>query len=114
MPKQQLIPEPSLRKAIRTVLNGPILSDDLLGVTTNISETMESTSQETDPTQNPSEKKRKINAAIDHIERVDLVYQGLNKLSSPLGALFYQHYGPSTLEQKRKAPTACKKFFEQV
>ena len=102
-PKQQLLLDAALRKLIRQVVNPPKLEDSLPrgddGPTSNAEQV---------------ELTRQSRQVVEHLARIDAVYDGLRKECETLAVFFLDAYGAVAFSQKKMAPSATMRFFLQV
>ncbi|KAJ2912523.1 hypothetical protein MD484_g7877, partial [Candolleomyces efflorescens] len=103
-PRQQLLLDSSLRKLIRQAVNPPKLTESQPEDVLN------------EPASNAAriEQSRHSRLVVEHLARIDAVYDGLRKECEALARLFLDAYGAVAFAEKKPAPAATTRFFLQV
>ncbi|RXW14434.1 hypothetical protein EST38_g11419 [Candolleomyces aberdarensis] len=105
-PKQQLLADIGLRKQLRQVLQGPELDKVFLE---------EDNSDDDSTPQYTKEKlEQKSRRIVEHLNRVQEVWDSLKKICPELGELFVSLYGASAYSKRLKVPADYRSFFLQV
>ncbi|KAJ2925489.1 hypothetical protein H1R20_g11605, partial [Candolleomyces eurysporus] len=103
-PKQQLLLDPALRKLIRQAVNPPKLPDA----------PGKDSSDRSASNAAQIEESRQSRLVVEHLARIDAVYEGLHKECEPLARLFLDTYGAAAFAEKKQAPTVTTRFFLQI
>ncbi|KAJ2920824.1 hypothetical protein H1R20_g16268, partial [Candolleomyces eurysporus] len=105
-PKQQLLVDVGLRKKLRQVLQGPELDDVFL----------EEDNSDDDSTRQYNKEKleQKSRRIVEHLDRVQEVWDGLKEICPELGELFVSFYGASAYSKRLRVPPEYRSFFLQV
>ncbi|RXW14644.1 hypothetical protein EST38_g11211 [Candolleomyces aberdarensis] len=93
-PRQQLIEDEGLRAQLRLAVQVPSIDGA------------------SKPPSHPQHvTKREV---LDHVERIQWVYQELDKVCKTLAALFQKAYGAVVYSERRRAPSNLDSFFKQI
>ncbi|KAJ2921109.1 hypothetical protein H1R20_g15986, partial [Candolleomyces eurysporus] len=103
-PRQQLLLDPALRKLIRQAVNPPKLPDP---PAKDISDRSASNAAQI-------EEGCQSRLVVEHLARIDAVYEGLSKECKPLARLFLDTYGAVAFAKKKQAPMVTTRFFLQI
>ncbi|KAJ2935064.1 hypothetical protein H1R20_g1991, partial [Candolleomyces eurysporus] len=106
LPKQQLIPDTRLRTKLRQVLKGPKLDESL-----------SDEGSDTEPPNSDQDKEhrhRQSQHMLEHLNRVDDVYEKLNIECSALATLFRETFGAVAILNKKAVPAPYRNLFRQI
>ncbi|KAJ3562067.1 hypothetical protein NP233_g9807 [Leucocoprinus birnbaumii] len=105
LPKQQVIPNPSLRKMIR----GAIAMEALEEIANKANSSKGNSRKSSTP-----QSQQAVNAVSGHIDNIALVVKQLGQYNTDLASLFDCWFGITAFHNGLKPPAAVKNFFRQV
>ncbi|KAJ3556445.1 hypothetical protein NP233_g11977 [Leucocoprinus birnbaumii] len=103
-PKQQALPDSSLRKLLRKIITMEPLNKVAQKAASNTSP------QKT----RAQQSQHALNVVTEHLDNVERAIEHLNHHNEALGSLFRCHYGITTYHKGHKVPEFIKRFFNQI
>ncbi|KAJ3569441.1 hypothetical protein NP233_g5044 [Leucocoprinus birnbaumii] len=105
LPKQQIIPNPSLRKMVREAVAMDTLEKIADKVVSSKGNSRKSST---------SQSEQAVNAVSHHIDNVALVVEQLAQYNTDLAGLFNRWFGVAAYHNGLAPPTTMKNFFRQI